>query len=167
MPLLRTVSMKKDKAVKGSSRVALDFLFSLEDEELDYLLVSGVPDRVFLSLGATFDSDELTELPDVEDYSYSGLRPHIYLSDKVTGAEAIANVSQGLWKLAQELYSNPEMDKADLSAWVEDGFPFILQRVSRSALLKHAVTTTGFPLIRKEKKSDSLRAWAMFKTLQA
>ena len=154
---------KADRVVKGTSRVALDFLFSLEQDELHRLLISGVPERVFSSLSNSFGRDELVELAAEEEHSYSGLTPHIYLYEKVKATDAIASSSQGLWKLAQELYTNPAFDQADLSAWAEDGFPFSLKRVSRQFLLKRARISGVIAL---PQKSNQL-ALASFRQLHA
>lgn len=146
----------RDKAVKYSSRKALELLFSLEPEELEYLLLKEVPKGVFEALTEmTQDDSPKEELSQATDF-YSGLQPHIYVSDALTDSKASSQVSQTLWLLVQELYRNPELDKADLNAWAEDVFPFVLKRVSRAFILKYqnysrvySLTpklATGYPL---------------------
>lgn len=120
--------MGHDLFVKLSAAESMKLLFAQDDLEFRKSLISTADDFTFQPL-------ELAELDYPELHrSYSGFTPVIYLDSKLKGVDAIHNVYKGMKFLAREFYLHH--DKANLSAWFDDGFPVVLERVNKLQLFK-------------------------------
>lgn len=135
--------------VKGVSRVALDFIFNTSQDELDYYLTVGLPAGLFSALVSKLSYSHYADF-DEDSASESNILPIIHISEKLSESEAAVYATEGLWSVAQELYYS--QDRSDLSAWVDEGFPFALNSVDSNEL-EALLLTDGTALTNTSEKT--------------
>lgn len=140
--------------IKGVARSSLDFIFNSDKDEVNYLLTVGAPAGLFSAINnyfgySTFKDESVSQ----DDATYSGLVPTVFLDSSLSETIAAAYATESLWALAQELYYS--QDRSDLSAWVEDGFPFVLNTVSEDELTTLALLHDGTTLTDVNEKTLS------------
>lgn len=138
----------RDREIEHSTRMALEDFISLDASQLNRSLLSGELGKALVKAVKKANAEEI---PREGDATYSGMQPHVYVGLHTSEANAIAQASRCLWLLAKELYINPEHDRADLSAWLDDGVPFSLQRSSKHALIRLSQREEAIPLYSREQ----------------
>lgn len=126
------------------ARAAIFGLFMGEPEILRALALKEPGIEGLLSQ-LNWDDEDIPE----ENLFYSGPRPHLFLLQQERGV-----LIYGLWLFARELYLSP--DRADLSAWLDEGLPFTYELVSKGSFLRMSKIMNGVPLHNEQGRLGAL-----------
>lgn len=140
---------RQDAGLQASVSKSLSGLFMLEHSLLRRVLLTQDISKLIDFTGHYAKDDSALAWANTAPF-YSDLRPSVSIAQNVSGIEAERRVSAAVWVLIRELYINPARDRADLSAWIDDGLPFQLERLSRLALISHGKTPGAIQLHSKE-----------------
>jgi len=113
-----------------------DFIYELltdDPERLRRLMLANPSFAEFNKLAKLKVSKD-DKLVILADSSYEGSKPTIIAN----GGHSAAVIAYGLWLFTRELYL--ESDRADLSAWLDEGLPFELGNVSKRDLISISKT---------------------------
>ena len=137
----------QDTLLKASVSRSVSTLFNLTDLELRRLLLTKDVSALLNSPEKKTNNSLLLRQDNDEALT---IHPYIYMAQNIIGVEAERQLGNALWALISDLYINPENDRADLSAWLNEGLNFNLLRTPRLALIKASKAYGVMPLYSKE-----------------
>ncbi len=122
-------------------RVFIDRLLEGDPQELRALVLANPSLEQFKKLSKLSTKTDETLVSSGES-AYVGAAPKLYLNSELSPAV----VAYGLWLFARSVYLELTHDRADLSAWLDNGLPFSLEKTSRVQMLKLKTTGSSIPV---------------------